>query len=105
MFETNRFGAVSSLRTPFGFQLPGSSFPSDGIPACCGRADAKGWPAHEPVLVVRAQRGDVRAFEQLHLLYRDRIYGLCIRLVRNTAVAEGCTQQAFINAWTSLPGF
>jgi RNA polymerase sigma-70 factor (ECF subfamily) len=59
----------------------------------------------DPALVVRAQRGDVRAFEQLYLLYRDRIYGLCMRLVRNTAVAEDCTQQAFINAWTSLPGF
>jgi RNA polymerase sigma-70 factor (ECF subfamily) len=59
----------------------------------------------ELALVVRAQRGDVRAFEQLYLLYRNRIYGLCMRLVRNTAVAEDCTQQAFINVWASLPGF
>ena len=61
--------------------------------------------AGEPALVIRAQRGDVRAFEQLYRLYLDRIYGLCMRLVRNPAAAEDCTQQAFINAWTALPGF
>ncbi|HTY49130.1 MAG TPA: sigma-70 family RNA polymerase sigma factor [Steroidobacteraceae bacterium] len=59
----------------------------------------------EPDLVVRAQRGDVRAFEQLYRLYVDRIYGLCMRLVRNTSAAEDCTQQAFVNAWTALPHF
>jgi RNA polymerase sigma-70 factor (ECF subfamily) len=59
----------------------------------------------ELALVVRAQRGDVHAFEQLYHLYLDRIYGLCMRLVRNTALAEDCTQQAFVNAWTALPDF
>jgi RNA polymerase sigma-70 factor (ECF subfamily) len=59
----------------------------------------------EKALLVRAQRGDVRAFEQLYRLYLDRVYGLCMRLVRNTALAEDCTQQAFINAWTALPNF
>jgi RNA polymerase sigma-70 factor, ECF subfamily len=59
----------------------------------------------ELALVVRAQQGDVRAFEQLYRLYLDRIYGLCMRLVRDTAVAEDCTQQAFVNAWTALPDF
>jgi RNA polymerase sigma-70 factor (ECF subfamily) len=61
--------------------------------------------AGERAIVARAQRGDVRAFEQLYQLYLDRIYGLCMRLVRNAAVAEDCTQQAFINAWTALPDF
>ena len=59
----------------------------------------------ELALVTRAQHGDVRAFEQLYRLYVERIYGLCMRLVRDTAVAEDCTQQAFVNAWTSLPDF
>jgi RNA polymerase sigma-70 factor (ECF subfamily) len=59
----------------------------------------------EPALVVRAQRGDMRAFEQLYRLYIDRIYGLCMRFVRNTAAAEDCTQQAFVNAWKALPDF
>jgi RNA polymerase sigma-70 factor (ECF subfamily) len=59
----------------------------------------------ELALVVRAQHGDLRAFEQLYHLYLDRIYGLCMRLVRNTATAEDCAQQAFINAWIGLPQF
>jgi RNA polymerase sigma-70 factor (ECF subfamily) len=59
----------------------------------------------ELALVARAQRGDVRAFEQLYQQYLDRVYGLCVRLVRNTAVAEDCTQQAFVNAWIALPEF
>lgn len=62
-------------------------------------------PEGEVALVVRAQHGDLRAFEQLYRAYVERIYGLCVRLVRNTATAEDCTQQAFINAWTALPGF
>jgi RNA polymerase sigma-70 factor (ECF subfamily) len=56
-------------------------------------------------LVTRAQHGDVRAFEQLYRQYLERIYGLCVRLVRDTALAEDCTQQAFVNAWTALPDF
>jgi RNA polymerase sigma-70 factor (ECF subfamily) len=59
----------------------------------------------ELALVARAQRGDVPAFEQLYRLYLARIYGLCMRLVRNTAAAEDCTQQAFVNAWRALPEF
>jgi RNA polymerase sigma-70 factor (ECF subfamily) len=59
----------------------------------------------ELALVVRAQHGDVRAFEQLYRLYLNRIYGLCVRLVRNPTIAEDCTQQAFVNAWTALPDF
>jgi len=62
-------------------------------------------PEGELALVVRAQHGDLRAFEQLYRLYIDRVYGLCLRLVRNTAAAEDCTQQAFVSAWTALPGF
>jgi RNA polymerase sigma-70 factor, ECF subfamily len=62
-------------------------------------------PEGEATLVVRAQHGDLRAFEHLYRAYVDRIYGLCVRLVRNAAAAEDCTQQAFINAWAALPGF
>ncbi|HEV2703296.1 MAG TPA: sigma-70 family RNA polymerase sigma factor [Steroidobacteraceae bacterium] len=62
-------------------------------------------PEGELALVVRAQHGDLRAFEKLYRAYVDRIYGLCMRLVRNTATAEDCTQQAFVNAWTALPEF
>ena len=57
------------------------------------------------LLIVRAARGDQRAFEQLYRTHVDRVYGLCLRMTRNTATAEDCTQQAFIQAWNALPRF
>jgi RNA polymerase sigma-70 factor (ECF subfamily) len=56
-------------------------------------------------LLQRARRGDVRAFEQL---YRDscaRVHGLCLRMTRDPAAAEDCTQETYLRAWRALPGF
>jgi len=57
------------------------------------------------LLILRAARGDQRAFEQLYRAHVDRVYGLCLRMTRNTASAEDCTQQVFIQAWNALPRF
>jgi RNA polymerase sigma-70 factor (ECF subfamily) len=59
----------------------------------------------ENLLIARAARGDQRAFEQLYRAHVDRVYGLCLRMTRNTATAEDCTQQVFIQAWNALPRF
>jgi len=59
----------------------------------------------EELLVARAARGDQRAFERLYRANVDRVYGLCLRMTRNTDTAEDSTQQAFIRAWESLPRF
>jgi RNA polymerase sigma-70 factor (ECF subfamily) len=59
----------------------------------------------EILLIARAARGDQRAFEQLYRTHVDRVYGLCLRMTRNTASAEDCTQQVFIQAWNALPRF
>jgi RNA polymerase sigma-70 factor, ECF subfamily len=56
-------------------------------------------------LVARAKQGDVRAFEQLYRNHVGRVHGLCLRLTRDVATAEDCTQQTFINAWRALPQF
>lgn len=61
--------------------------------------------ATDDLLIARAAKGDHRAFEQLYRAHVDRIYGLCLRMTRNTANAEDCTQQAFIQAWEALPRF
>jgi RNA polymerase sigma-70 factor, ECF subfamily len=65
------------------------------------RADA---PADELALA-RARRGDVAAFEGLYRTYVGRVYGLCLRMTRNSALAEDCTQETFISAWRGLAGF
>jgi RNA polymerase sigma-70 factor (ECF subfamily) len=59
----------------------------------------------EEFLIARAAKGDQRAFERLYRNHVDRVHGLCVRMTRNTASAEDCTQQAFIQAWTALPRF
>src|SRR3954465_11976869 len=59
----------------------------------------------EGALVQRAQSGDTRAFERLYREHSSRVYGLCLRMTRDTAMAEDCTQEAFINAWRALDRF
>ena len=53
----------------------------------------------------RARTGDVRAFERLYREHVGRVYGLCLRMTRDPAVAEDCTQETFISAWKALPRF
>jgi RNA polymerase sigma-70 factor, ECF subfamily len=59
----------------------------------------------EGALVERAAAGDVRAFERLYREHVGRVYGLCLRMTRDPAMAEDCTQEAFINAWKALARF
>jgi RNA polymerase sigma-70 factor, ECF subfamily len=59
----------------------------------------------EGALVQRARAGDVRAFERLYREHVGRVYGLCLRMTRDPAVAEDCTQETFINAWKALGRF
>jgi RNA polymerase sigma-70 factor, ECF subfamily len=59
----------------------------------------------DDLLIARASRGDQRAFEHLYRANVDRVHGLCLRMTRNAALAEDCTQMAFIRAWSALPGF
>src|SRR5581483_6094345 len=59
----------------------------------------------ERALVERACAGDVRAFERLYREHVGRVYGLCLRMTRDPAIAEDCTQETFINAWKALARF
>lgn len=59
----------------------------------------------EAGLVQRARGGDVRAFERLYRDHIGAVYGLCLRLTRDPAIAEDCAQEAFVNAWRALGRF
>jgi RNA polymerase sigma-70 factor, ECF subfamily len=59
----------------------------------------------EGALVQRARSGDMRAFERLYREHVGRVYGLCLRMTRDPAIAEDCTQETFINAWKALARF
>ena len=61
--------------------------------------------AEEAVWIRQAQRSDTRAFESLYKFHIDRVYGICLRMTGNTAEAEDCAQEAFIQAWNKLDKF
>jgi RNA polymerase sigma-70 factor, ECF subfamily len=58
-----------------------------------------------PELVTRACRGDEAAFEALYRQHVGRVYGLCLRMTGQAESAEDLTQDTFVNAWRSLPGY
>ena len=55
--------------------------------------------------VARARSGDVGAFESLYREHAGRVYGLCLRMTGQPASAEDLTQDTFVSAWKSLPGY
>ena len=68
-------------------------------------ADLTSSPTEQSEWLERARLGDTRAFESLYREHSGRVYGLCLRLTRDPATAEDCTQETFINAWRNLPNF
>ena len=56
-------------------------------------------------LVVRAQRGDKKAFELLVVKYQRKLARLLSRFVRDASEVEDVTQEAFIKAYRALPSF
>jgi RNA polymerase sigma-70 factor, ECF subfamily len=50
----------------------------------------------EAEAIRRACNGDRAMFEYLYQLHSRRVYGLCLRMVGNTAEAEDLTQEAFL---------
>lgn len=59
----------------------------------------------DALLVDRAKRGDVRAFEMLVVKYQRRIERLISRMVRDDALVEDVAQETFIRAYRALPQF
>ncbi len=62
-------------------------------------------PATEGELVRQALAGDLAAFEELYRRHKDKIFGLCLRMVSQRAWAEDLTQEAFVRAWKKLASF
>jgi len=56
-------------------------------------------------LVARARGGEVGAFEALYREHVGRVYGLCLRMTGQPEMAEDMTQETFVSAWKSLPGY
>jgi len=56
-------------------------------------------------LVRKAKEGDTKAYDQLTLMYKDVVFSIVYRMVRNKQEAEDLTQEAFIKAYNSLHSF
>ena len=57
------------------------------------------------LLVKRAGRGDVQAFEVLYRTHSKRVYALCRRLCGDVTLAEDLCQETFVKAWAGLASF
>ncbi len=56
-------------------------------------------------LVDITQAGDNRAFDELVRRYRDRVYRLCTKILRQEDDAAEALQDAFLSAYRGLPKF
>jgi len=56
-------------------------------------------------LARRAAEGDRAAFEEIYRDNVNRVYGLCLRLTADVGEAETLTQDTFVKAWFSMPGY
>jgi RNA polymerase sigma-70 factor (ECF subfamily) len=59
----------------------------------------------DDVLVRRAQRGDMVAFEELVLRHRDKIYARAFSMMRNEDEAVDLSQEAWVKGWQRLKQF
>jgi RNA polymerase sigma-70 factor (ECF subfamily) len=61
--------------------------------------------ASDQMLVRRAQKGDVDAFEALVRNHERRVYNLCLRLMGNDEDAMDAAQETLLKAWRHLSSF
>lgn len=59
----------------------------------------------ERTLLDQLARGDQAAWGQVFGAYRDRIYGFCLRMMRNREEAEDASQEAFLRAVRAIGTF
>jgi RNA polymerase sigma-70 factor (ECF subfamily) len=59
----------------------------------------------DALLVKRAQRGDMEAFERLAQKYERSVFNIAFRMLVHYEDARDCAQEAFIKAYRALPMF
>jgi RNA polymerase sigma-70 factor (ECF subfamily) len=55
--------------------------------------------------ILRAQRGDAAAFEDLYRQHSRRVYGLCLRMLGDPFEAEDLAQEAFLQLFRKIHTF
>jgi RNA polymerase sigma-70 factor, ECF subfamily len=65
----------------------------------------EGRPLDERGLVLRAQRGDARAYEEIVRTYQQIAFRVAYLITGNAADAEDAAQDGFVKAWRALGRF
>ena len=65
----------------------------------------KNIPETEIMLIQKAQRGDVDAFNMLVLKYQDMLYRIAWRILHDEFAADDATQNAMIQAFKNIKSF
>lgn len=60
---------------------------------------------NEQVLVQRASKGDLQAFEALVKAYETKLYNVALRMVSDSEDAMDIVQEVFLKAYQALPNF
>ena len=60
---------------------------------------------NESEAILRAREGDAEGFEYLYDSHRKHVYGICLRMLKNSADAEDLTQQAFLQVFRRIGTF
>lgn len=56
-------------------------------------------------LIQNAQKGDLPSFNTLVTRHERTVYNVCLRMLRDSGLAEDATQDTFIKAWTAIDSF
>jgi RNA polymerase sigma-70 factor, ECF subfamily len=70
----------------------------------CAPPKTQGRRWHAEV-VVRVQTGDHDAFSELYLQHKNRVFAICMRMVRDFALAEDLAQEAFLQVHRRIASF
>jgi RNA polymerase sigma-70 factor (ECF subfamily) len=62
-------------------------------------------PDDDATFVTRAQSGDLRAYDELVIRHRGRIFAMVRNMIHNEADAWDLSQEVFVKAWQALPKF
>jgi len=57
------------------------------------------------IRVIRAQKGDTAAFEDLVREHQTRLYHTCLRMMANPDDARDMAQEILVKVWRNLPAF
>ncbi|MBF7074141.1 RNA polymerase sigma factor [Glaciecola sp. MH2013] len=69
------------------------------------KTEADELAAHELRLIAAAKKQDKAAFKQIYNMHLPMVYGLCLRLCADKAMAEDAAQEVFIQLWRKISNF